>query len=110
MKPTEAEIVHSVIAYLQIQGHYVWRNNTGMFRHNYTTKAGINKQSIIRAGMKGSADILGIAKDGKFIAVECKVPGNKPTILQEEFLREIRERGGYAIVATSIDDVIKHNL
>lgn len=58
-----------------------------------------------RAGVKGGSDILGIAKDGKFIAVECKIKGNKPTALQELFLDEIRSRGGYGIVAYDLKDV-----
>lgn len=104
-QPKETEIVNSCISYLNIAGHYVWRNNSGFFKHDYTTKAGINKRSIMRAGMKGSSDILGVSKSGRFIAIECKRKGNTPTPQQTVFLDEIKQRGGYAVVAYSIDDL-----
>lgn len=104
-EPKETQIVNSCISYLIIAGHYVWRNNSGFFKHDYTTKAGIQKRSIMRAGVRGSSDILGISKTGRFIAVECKRKGNKPTPQQALFLDEIKARGGYAVVAYSIDDL-----
>lgn len=104
-QPSETEIVNTCISYLLIAGHYVWRNNSGFFKHDYTTKAGIHKRSVMRAGVKGSSDILGIAKNGRFIAVECKRMGNKPTPQQAMFLDEIKQRGGYAVLAYGIDDL-----
>ena len=103
----ETQLVTLIINYLIIKGHYVWRNNSGFFKHDYTTKAGINKTSAIRAGIKGGSDIVGVSKYGKFIAIECKVGKNKPTELQEMFLKEIESRGGHAIVAYSLEDVSK---
>jgi hypothetical protein len=44
--------------------------------------------------------------DGKFVAIECKIGRNKPTDLQNAYLEEIRKRGGIAIVAYSLDDVM----
>ncbi len=58
-------------------------------------------------GKVGSADILGVAKDGKIVAIEVKKPDGKykVTPAQEAFLSEISDRGGYAGVATCIEDV-----
>ena len=53
----------------------------------------------------GVSDILGIYQ-GKFLAIEVKKPGQKPTERQESFLNQVRESGGIAIVATCCDDVI----
>lgn len=103
--PKETEVVNSCISYLNIAGHYVWRNNSGFFKHDYTTKAGINKRSVMRAGVKGSSDILGVTKDGKFLAVECKREGGEVTPTQQVFLDEITAHGGIAIVAYSIYDL-----
>lgn len=103
----EQVIVNQIIQYLNYSGNYVWRQNTGGMTKNYQTKAGINKRSFIQFGHKGVSDILGISKDGKFIAVECKVKGNKPTQFQLDFLESISSRGGIAILAYSLEDVQK---
>ena len=60
---------------------------------------------MIRLAQSGTADITGCTKDGKFLAVECKIKPNKPTELQEQYLEEIRRRGGIALVAYSLDDI-----
>lgn len=97
MKISEQTLVNRVKAYLTLKGHYVWRQNIGAM----TTKEG----HFVRFGEKGISDILGVAKDGKFIAVECKIKPNKPTQFQLEFLEAVRKRGGYAILAYCLEDV-----
>lgn len=52
----------------------------------------------------GVSDLL-CCIQGKFVAIEVKIHPNKPTKLQEKFFEEVRECGGVAIVAYSIDDV-----
>lgn len=101
----ETALVNLIKNYLLIKGHYVWRNNTGAMKLQSINKRGIKSDRFFRAGMTGSSDIIGIAKDGKFIAVECKIKPNKPTLLQNEFLQNIKDRGGYAIVAYDLCDV-----
>lgn len=104
----EQVIVNQIRDYLNYSGHYVWRQNTGAMTKNYQTKQGLNRRSFIQFGHKGISDILGIHKDnGKFIAIECKVKGNKPTQFQLDFLESIKSRGGIAIVAYSLEDVQK---
>jgi hypothetical protein len=85
--------------YLTLKGIYCWRNNSGAL---------IDRRGIpVRFGKVGSADILGIAKDGKLLAVEVKRPSMsyKPTPAQIDFLTAIKKNGGYAGIATSIADV-----
>ena len=60
---------------------------------------------MIRLADPGTSDITGCSKDGRFIAVECKIKPNKPTALQEVYLEEARRRGGIAIVAYDLSDV-----
>lgn len=95
---SEQALVNQIIAYLKLSGHYVWRQNTGAM----TTKEG----RFVKFGHKGISDVLGIAKDGRFIAVEAKVGKNKPTRFQSDFLQEVKDRGGYATVAYDLQDVI----
>lgn len=100
LKATEHQIQNAILGYLNSQGHYCWRNNSGMvhMRDKY------GRDRMWKAGLKGSSDIIGIATDGRFIAIECKRKGKKPTPQQEAFLQEIKQRGGYAGIATSIED------
>lgn len=95
--PTEREIQKAILRYLELRKIYCWRNNTGGFTdkrdHYYTF------------GKKGSGDILGLTPKGRFISIEVKRPGNKPTPAQVSFMNVIRDNGGIAFVATSIDDI-----
>jgi hypothetical protein len=100
-KQSEQSLVKEIIYLLNISGHFVWRNNSGAFR---------DKNRFIRFGYKGSPDIIGVSKGGRFIGIECKIGKNKPTQFQENFLNEIKDHGGIAIVAYSIDDIYTSDL
>lgn len=101
---SEPEKYHqnAALQYLNLRGHFCWRNNTGGFKN----PAG----HFFRFGKKGSSDILGCSKDGKSIAIEFKAKGKKPTMEQINFLSNVNKRGGYGILAYSLDDVIKAGL
>jgi len=60
---------------------------------------------MMRLARAGTADITGCSRDGRFIAVECKIKPNKPTESQEAYLAEIKKRGGVAVVAYDLTDV-----
>lgn len=96
----ETQLVRQIIDYLNYRGHLVDRTNSGMLRGEHN-----GKQWAVKLGRAGTADITGISKDGRFLAVECKIGRNKPTELQNAYLEEIRKRGGIAVVAYSLDDV-----
>ena len=49
-------------------------------------------------GASGVPDIL-VCHKGRFIAIECKANGNKPTALQAQHMTRINEGGGIAVVA-----------
>lgn len=76
----------------------LWRNNTGALKD-------INGR-LIRYGLcVGSSDLVGLRKsDGKFIALEIKVPGKNPTPEQENFIAQVIKNGGFAGVARSLED------
>lgn len=57
----------------------------------------------------GSADLVGIACQdgiGRFVAIEVKLPGEKPRADQVRFLEHVRKMGGIAGVATSVEEAI----
>lgn len=106
LEPSEHDIQSTILAYLDIQGHFTWRQNTGTMKLEYK-----GKSRFFRAGFKGVADIIGIHKsNGRFIAIEVKKRPNKPNVNQLEFLNMIANRGGYALVAYSLEDVQKAGL
>ena len=56
-------------------------------------------------GYPGIADILGCYR-GRMLAIELKSPTGKATPDQERFLQNVRDNGGIAFVARTIDTVI----
>jgi hypothetical protein len=54
----------------------------------------------------GISDILGVYR-GTFLAIEIKAPRGHASPLQIEFLKRVKEEGGIAILAYSVDDVIR---
>ena len=68
----ELEIMNECLVALSEAGCMVWRNNTGGLRDS--------TGRLIKFGLcVGSSDIIGIAPDGLFLAVECKTETGKAT-------------------------------
>lgn len=86
-----------------------WRNNTGAL----PDKNG----RLVRYGLcTGSSDIIAItpivitpemvgSTIGVFTAIEVKVKNRKPSKAQKNFIRVIKEKGGFAGVARCFDDL-----
>lgn len=55
-------------------------------------------------GNSGAPDFL-VCLQGRFIGIECKANGNKPTPLQDKNLRDIEKAGGHSLVVdeTNVD-------
>ena len=84
----EGRVKRKAVVELQKLGMYIFFPATGGF------------------GRSGIPDIVCCYK-GKFIGIECKAHGNKPTALQQSNLEEIVNNGGIAIV---IDETSVFNL
>lgn len=96
---TESLILNQCLLALSKAGAVAWRNDTGAYR----TPDG----RLVRYGLcKGSADIIGIAPDGRFLAVECKTSTARTTAEQDNFLAAVRAAGGRAGVARSSDQAV----
>lgn len=52
----------------------------------------------------GIPDLL-VCYKGRFVGLEAKMPGNKPTAKQKAVLDEIVQTGGYAIAYTTVEQV-----
>lgn len=49
-------------------------------------------------GVGGISDRIAVLPSGKFMAIECKAPGKKPTKLQERFLCAVQDSNGFGFV------------
>ena len=75
----EKKVKTKVVAQLKTLGAYYFYPVTGGY------------------GASGVPDIVGCYK-GRFIGIECKANGNKPTALQQMNLDQIAAQGGIALV------------
>jgi len=92
-------------------GRRLWRNNTGAIKDE--------TGRLVRFGLcKGSSDIIGITpititsdmigkRIGVFTAIEVKTPKGKPTDEQINFIDRVRDLGGFAGVARSVEDALE---
>lgn len=94
----ESHVVSACLQWLWLHGCYVWRNNSGALKPEGSKRP-------IRFGLKGSADIIGLTPQGKFLAVECKAGRNKLTDEQIVFGERVKQKGGIYIVAYSVEEM-----
>ncbi len=106
----EIDLVRACLDWLGLKRIKAWRsNNTGVYdpaRKVYRTFQ----------GLRGVSDILGIFPQtvqidgqpvtfGNFLAIEVKRPGEQLRPEQEQFLEEIRQRGGIGLCIRSLAEL-----
>ena len=119
--PRESALVREILAtYGSLDGVLLWRNNVGAAKD----KSG----RLIRFGVKGSADILGVVRQrltvrtvinpngmqplervidtvvGRAIAIECKRSGEKLSEAQEAWARAWVKAGAAYVLAYDLRD------
>ena len=94
----ESQILKAVLTLLKHHPKVakVWRVNSGTFQ--------VGERYVRANTAKGMADIMGIMKHGRTLAVECKSRLGTLQPHQRDFLRSISDAGGLAFVARSVDD------
>ena len=97
MKKRETSIMREIQLEATKLGARLWRNNVGLFFTSYgaPTKCGL---------CTGSSDLIGITRDGRFLAVEVKTARGAASRYQLEFIAMVRGMGGVAFVARSAED------
>ena len=125
---SEAEIQRHILTYLATrQDVHCFRVNAGKFRTKHgtwisgvpagtsdivgwvTRFEGMLCEAVMRAERKRTKvdRILWRFEDvARFLAIEVKRPGGKPTAPQQAFLDKVNEAGGIGFVATSVQDVM----
>ena len=108
---SEIHLQRAIVDALNYSGCLVWRTNAGLIPFTRVTKARPEgKRAIIRVGIAGTSDIIGIRKkDGKMIAIEVKMPARRSVVsdLQHQFLENIYAAGGITGVATSVEEALE---
>jgi len=100
----EKQIENEILRWLALNGIFAWKNQSvGIY--NPTRKVFMRKTNVHH--IKGVSDILGILKDGRMLAIECKSKYGKPSPEQTLFIQKIRDNGGVAFIARSLDEVVE---
>lgn len=96
----ETNIMNACMVALSAARCLVWRNNTGAHRDA--------DGRLVRYGLgKGSSDLIGIAPDGIFFAVEVKTDTGRASEAQILFIEAVRRHGGRAGIARSPQDAVR---
>lgn len=103
----ETALMHAVMLALSDAGCLVFRNNTGV---GYSGRV-IDRQPhcvtvattrpITYGLCVGSADLIGIAPGGKFLAFEIKTGRGRATTEQQRFINAVLTAGGIAGIVRS---------
>jgi hypothetical protein len=95
----ETDIMRACMLALSEAGCLIWRNNVGVL----PDRNGVP----IRFGLcVGSSDLIGIAPDGRFLAVEVKTKTGRVRPEQQRFIDTVIARGGIAGVARSAEEAL----
>lgn len=107
---SEKQLQDLMIQWLNIHPNvFVWKQNQGKTIREYTLKTGpfrgTTKTHAFRAaGVDGISDIIGMI-EGRFVAIEVKLPGNKPRPDQLEFLDNVKRAGGVGLWVKSFSEL-----
>lgn len=106
-KSQETDFVYATINYLKMRGAMAWRNNKGMARMGSKE----DPRFVHFGGDPGASDVFALVPpNGTFLAVECKLPGQKPTDDQLEFIEKVRSVGGWATWIEYLEDLYEYLL
>ena len=99
--PTERDVQAACLAWLALWGAVPVRVNSSAT----VVGEGAARRYLRSNNAPGCSDALCCAPDGRFLAVEFKRPGGRPTVKQEAFLARVRRSNGLALVVTSVADL-----
>lgn len=96
----ESNIQKLVMLALSESGCLIFRNNCGVLKND----AGIPIRFGV--GSPGGSDLVGIAPNGKFLAVEMKTRTGRIRPEQQRFIDAVNRAGGIAGVCRSVEDAL----
>lgn len=108
----ETQLMRRIMLALSQAGCTVWRNETGRFwtgrvLHRQGKQVTLDQAAMIPVGLcKGSSDVIGIAPDGRLLAVEVKTKRGRATAEQVAFIKAVQSAGGVSCIARSVDEAL----
>ncbi len=100
---TEKQLQSAIIEAINYSGlAWVWNVNAGRIK--------TEKGYLVQLAQPGASDIQGIAKNGRFVALEVKLPERIKTVTekQQAFIDHILQMNGIAAVVTSPEQAINY--
>ena len=97
----ELNVQALILLALSNAGCIIFRNNVGCLpdRTGRPVRYGV--------GGNGGSDLIGIAPDGKFLAIEVKTALGQPTDAQLNFIQAVQRQGGRAGIARSAAEAVE---
>lgn len=104
-------LTNEILLALSERGCMVWRNVTGTAYQGRKIHADARTITLADArvivfGLVGSADIIGLTRDGRFIGIEVKAGKDRPSKEQIAWVEAVKQRGGLAGFARNTTDAI----
>lgn len=96
----EGALMRQIMLAVSEAGAIVFRNNVGFATYPNGT--------VVKYGVcnPGGSDLIGLAPGGRFLAIEVKVPGQRPTPEQQRFIDAVKAAGGVAGVARTVEEAL----
>lgn len=100
---TEASLLRSIRKALNLA-----RDAEGHLRCRVVRNTvGFDQTRKVRYGLgTGSADLVGLLRGGRVLAIEVKTPGALPTAEQRAWIAAVRRWGGAAACVRSVDEAM----
>ena len=95
----ETVLMRKIMVALSKAGHFVMRTNAGVFYNANGDR--------VRIGFPGLSDLVGCTSEGRFFAIEVKLPGEHPREDQKKFLEAMTATGAIAGVAHSVEEALR---
>lgn len=109
----ETKIQNSILLALSNAGCTVWRVETagawvGKTIHKAGDQVTLANARMFTTGLcKGGSDIIGMAPDGRFLAIEVKTSKGRASVEQLRFIEAVQKAGGIAGIARSVADALE---
>lgn len=108
----EGRLMRQIMVALSQAGHRVWRVNAGKgwvgpSRRNADGSVTIAHAQPFFGVPEGVSDLIGLATDGVFIAVEVKYEKGRPSPAQTAYIEMVNGMGGRAGIARSVEDALR---
>jgi hypothetical protein len=103
VKATEAQVQDAILRYLAVERRVVWAARMNSGKGKLLRPDG--SQTWISFGFTGCPDIMGMLRDGRYLAIECKRTGGRVRPEQRQHITQAADHGAVAVIARSVEDV-----